>query len=764
MTDYAAFLEAKSQLNDPAGFEPIFQPDFLYDFQRTLTEWAIRTGRAALLQDCGTGKTPEELVWAENIIRKTNKPILILTPLAVAEQFVREGVKFGFAVTHARDGKIKPGINVVNYQRLGYFHPADFAGLVCDECFPGDTPVDTIGIDGVLSTRYIQDLQPGDGILNASGVDHVRATAKRRIDGVVILQVRGRRITCSDNHPFLTVHGWRPAKDLRAGDYLVETSTAVRVVRGDFPRQGWSGGEVCEILREVLLGEMADEHAGAQSESPQSSSAKEDRCGNSKSMECGHGHHPGTQAAFCGDGPHAGGVCQDEANAACERPSATDSRRQWDANAEATSGASGGVGNRVDGRVADQTGCQDDGRVSDVLQGRFRQQPLKDSDRSRWPFAQEPQGCGREEGRDAGVVRVDSVEVLELGHPSLDRWRNERGDVYFYDIEATQHPSFSVDGVLVHNSGVLKHHDAKTRKAVTAFASKIPYILLGTATPAPNDFMELGNSAEVLRVMRYTQMLAMFFTHDGKATSQWRLKGHSKKRFWQWVASWARAIRKPSDLGFADKDFILPPLNMVQHTLPSPNTPGMFWAEEAKTLNEQRAERRRTLKERCEKVASLVPSDRPFIAWCHLNVEGDLLTKLIPDAVQVAGSEDDDVKEDKLAAFGRGDIRVMVTKPKIAGFGLNWQHCSDVSFFPAHSFEQFYQAVRRCWRFGQTRPVTLNIVTSEAESRVLENMQRKERQAEELYDGLIREMSEFQLPKSQVSQQSLDPVQVPVWL
>ena len=255
----------------------------------------------------------------------------------------------------------------------------------------------------------------------------------------------------------------------------------------------------------------------------------------------------------------------------------------------------------------------------------------------------------------------------------------------------------------------------------------------------------------------------MFFTNDGESTQKWRLRGHAKRRFWQWISGWARAIRKPSDLGFDDGDFILPPLTIEQYVVPSPKPDYGLLVMNARTLNEQRRERKRTLRARCEKVAELVPSDRPFLAWCHLNAEGDLLEKLIPDAVQVSGSDSNDVKEGRLNDFSKGNIQRLITKPKIGGFGLNWQHCADVSFFPSHSWEQWYQAVRRCWRFGQKREVTVNIVTSQAESLVLSNMQRKERQASEMYDGIVREMSSYQAG-SNGDRKAVECLEVPEWL
>jgi hypothetical protein len=443
--DYRAFISGKQQKGKLNGFKPLWMPDFLFDFQAKLTDWAVRKGRAAIFADCGLGKTPISLVWADNVVRNTGKPVLILTPLAVAPQFVREGDKFGVPVHHASDGRVKKGVNVVNYDRRHYFLPSDFGGLVCDE------------------------------------------------------------------------------------------------------------------------------------------------------------------------------------------------------------------------------------------------------------------------------------------------------------------------------SGCLKHHDTKTRHDITRFASEVPYVLLGTATPAPNDFMELGNSAEVLGVMGYSQMLGMFFTNDGKTTSQWRLRGHAKRVFWRWVSGWARAMRMPSDLGYDDDGFILPPLDVNHHMVASPGKDGRL-IYRARTLNEQRAERRATLRQRCERVAELVPGDRPFIAWCHLNVEGDLLERLIPDAVQVKGSDKVEDKESRLDAFSRGNLRVLVSKPVISGWGLNWQHCSDVSFFPSHSYEQWYQAIRRCWRFGQSRRVEVGIVASEAERLVVSSMLRKEKQARELYDGIIRGMGEFQSGKKVVDNEFDMEVEVPEWL
>ena len=428
--DYAEFIRRKSQIARDEGFAPSWMSDFLFDFQKHLVEWSIRKGRAALLCDCGLGKTPMQLVWSENVIRKTNRPVLILTPLAVSAQTIRESAKFGIDAVQSRDGSIGKNITVTNYEQLHRFDRSQFGGVVCDE------------------------------------------------------------------------------------------------------------------------------------------------------------------------------------------------------------------------------------------------------------------------------------------------------------------------------SSILKNYSGATRNEIIAFLGPIPYRLLCTATPSPNDYTEIGNSSEALGVMRRVEMLAMFFIHDAADTGKWRVKGHGVSEFWRFMASWARAVRFPSDIGFDNGDFILPKMVMHQHIMPSKPMDGWMFAVEARTLDEQRNERRATIEDRCAQVAKLAnDSGEPFVAWCSLNDESEMLAELIPDAVEVTGSQSNEEKEEKIIAFSSGKIRVLVTKPDICGFGMNWQHCNAMSFFPSHSHEQFYQAVRRCWRFGQKRAVDVHIVTTDAEARVVENMKRKERSADEMFAGIVAHMKEFYAEK-----------------
>ena len=455
VSDYGEFLRQKSQGGADSGFAPVWMPDFLFDFQRELVEWAVRKGRAAIFADCGLGKTPMGLTWASNVARKTGKPVLYLTPLAVASQTVREAEKFGIESRQSKDGAHAGHIIVTNYERLHYFSSSDFGGVVCDE------------------------------------------------------------------------------------------------------------------------------------------------------------------------------------------------------------------------------------------------------------------------------------------------------------------------------SSVLKSFAGERRGEITAFMRQVPYRLLQTATAAPNDYIELGTSSEALGYMGHMDMLNRFFKNDLNNSAQgrmrgevikWRLKGHAETPFWRWVCSWARAIRRPSDLGFNDDGFLLPPLHEVEHLVEANSlADGMLFALPAVGLKEQREERRRTVQERCQTVADLVNhTGQPALVWCHLNEEGDVLQSLIPDAVQVAGSDSDDRKEDRLEAFADGRARVLITKPKIGAWGLNYQHCNHVTFFPSHSFEQYYQAVRRCWRFGQKRAVKVDIVTTEGERGVMRNLQRKSDQADAMFSRLVAEMNNA-LTIERANNMNTQ-VEVPSWL
>lgn len=299
-------------------------------------------------------------------------------------------------------------------------------------------------------------------------------------------------------------------------------------------------------------------------------------------------------------------------------------------------------------------------------------------------------------------------------------------------------------GVVCDESSILKNFAGQTREAVTAFMLKTPYRLLCTATAAPNDYIELGTSSEALGIMDRKHMLAQFFTHDGGDTAKWRLKGHARERlFWQWMCSWARACRKPSDLGFQDEGFDLPKLTVRDHIVTaSKPRDGYLFDIAAIGLDEQRDDLRRTIDERCGMVADLVNRhNHAAVCWTNLNAEADAIAKAVNGAVNVQGSDSDEKKEEAFKGFLKGDIRVMVSKPSIAGFGLNWQHCAHMTFFPSHSYEQYYQCVRRCWRFGQKSPVTVEMITTDGQENVLRNMERKADAAALMFEQLVSLMS-----------------------
>lgn len=438
--NYEEFLETKSHLGTYDGFDPLWMPDFLYDFQKALVEWAVRKGRCAIFADCGLGKTPMQLVWAQNVVEKTNGNVLIITPLAVSYQTINEGRKFGIEINKSNDGTPKSKLTITNYEKLHLFNSNDFVGCVCDE------------------------------------------------------------------------------------------SSAIKSFHG--------------VRREI----------------------------------------------------------------------------------------------------------------------------------------------------------------------------------------------------------------------VTTFMRKHKYRLLATATAAPNDYIELGTSSEALGNLDRLDMMSRFFKNDertsivahekwtgqnGGSMIGWRLKGHAEIPFWKWVSSWARALRMPSDLGYDNNEFILPDISENYHIVEAKEkAQGMLFELDAVGLSEEREEQRRTINERCEKTLELLNGIQSSIVWCNLNDEGRLLKKIIPDSVEISGSDKDDKKEEAFISFSKGEIKTLITKPKIGAFGMNWQHCNHEIYFPTHSYEQYYQAVRRCWRFGQKKPVVIDIVSTKGGANIMSNLQWKSKKADEMFKNLVLHMND----------------------
>jgi hypothetical protein len=304
-------------------------------------------------------------------------------------------------------------------------------------------------------------------------------------------------------------------------------------------------------------------------------------------------------------------------------------------------------------------------------------------------------------------------------------------------------------GVVLDESSILKSYNGATRTALIDGCQTIPFRLAATATPAPNDFMELGNHAEFLGVMSYVEMLAMFFVHDGGDTAKWRLKGHGASEFWRWMCSWSVMLTKPSDLGYADGGYDLPPLYTHQHTVAVEYLPdfetGTLFPMEARTMQERIAARRSTTNDRVLAAAALINgNDRQWVAWCNLNAESSALLSAIPGSVEVAGAQTDEQKEANVAAFRSGKARVLITKPSVCGFGMNWQFCHDTAFVGLNdSFEQVFQAVRRFWRFGQTEPVNVHFIASEIEGAVIANLRRKEADADRMIAAMVAHMADI---------------------
>ena len=336
------------------------------------------------------------------------------------------------------------------------------------------------------------------------------------------------------------------------------------------------------------------------------------------------------------------------------------------------------------------------------------------------------------------VAQQTVAEAARFGVDMTYR-RADAGDlITVTNYEMLDH--FDLDaftGVVLDESSILKAFNGSTRNAIIGGFKRTPFRLACTATPAPNDFTELGNHSEFLGVKTRTEMMAEYFVHDMDTTQDWRLKGHAIKSFWRWLATWGAVVRRPSDLGHDDGSYNLPPLCFHEHVIPVDNSAahksGLLFAVNATTLSDQRAVRRGTADARIAKAAELAGTDVACIVWCEMNDESKGVADAIADSVEVTGCDNVDDKQAKLATFSSRQRRVIVTKPSIAGFGLNWQHCARMVFVGAsHSYEQTYQAIRRCWRFGQTMPVDVHIIRAETEQLVIDNYRRKEAEAARL--------------------------------
>lgn len=332
-------------------------------------------------------------------------------------------------------------------------------------------------------------------------------------------------------------------------------------------------------------------------------------------------------------------------------------------------------------------------------------------------------------------------------------------------------------GIVLDESSILKSFNGKTTRALIEAFAKTPFRLACTATPAPNDHAELGQHSQFLGAMSQSQMLTRWFLHDSADTGNWRMKGHAVQDFWNWVASWARCVSKPSDLGFSDDGFVLPPLNLERHKVKADRSIDTGHEKDGQarlfrmpdtSATAIHGEKRKTIEARADLIADVVARepDEPWVIWCDTDYEADALTARIPEAVEVRGSMTPEQKEERLTAFSTGAVRIIVTKPSVAGFGLNWQHCARVAFVGlSFSYESFYQAVRRCWRFGQTRPVSVHIACADTEESIWNVVSRKAGD----HEGMKREMTAAMARVARIVPEQAPyaptvPLQLPEWI
>lgn len=348
---------------------------------------------------------------------------------------------------------------------------------------------------------------------------------------------------------------------------------------------------------------------------------------------------------------------------------------------------------------------------------------------------------------EANKIGIDDIEYSKDGKHSKKIVICNYERLHYFD-------SKDFVCMLLDESSILKNFDGKIKNQINSFIRKLPYRFLSTATPSPNDFIELGTSSEALGYMGYMDMLGKFFKNNQNsidpkhAGEKFYLKPHAEKDFFTWVNQWSIMVKMPSDIGFSDERYQLPKLILNDHvvrntTLMESDGQLLMFANKAKGFHEIRAEEKATIEVRCQKAAHLAMG-KTSVYWVNRNQEGDLINELDSESVQIKGAMSIDKKEEILIAFAKGEIKRLITKAKMTGMGLNWQHCNHSVFFPTWSYEQYYQAVRRFWRFGQTKEVTIDLVTSDGQERVIEAIQQKTKKAKELYENLVKNVnSEF---------------------
>ena len=750
-TDYKTFLANKHREVEPSGFtiDPDLLNPMMFPWQRQITSWNCKQGRSADFMECGTGKTAIQLVWAEQIILNNHvKRVLILCPLAVAAQTKREAEKFNIQVQAkvVREGfEVDSGISICNYDRLDKMPIELFGAVVWDECFAKGTKIDL-----ETSSNRIENIRPGDKIRNASGIDTVVAIAKRKVSHAVAIVLRGKKVIVSPNHLWFTKRGWKRSEEIKSEDSILDTRSAMRVLRKAIQANVCPRGP-SEILFSELFTELANEHHGIYGQDENTR---------------GCGKKTGCEKEVAQNEKGKRECRETEAIQSWERPQ-TGEGMGWQndgTSKDCSVATQREVVSRVDGQ---------DGSETREIQVGYCKQEIDDLYRSRWEFSsvEERERC--EAGFDFEFIGVDGVEIYKPGHPELGKLKDADGSLYFYDIEAERHPTFSVNGCIVHNSGILKSYTGQTKRKLLKLFSGYRYKLACTATPAPNDLLELGNHAEGLNVMPSNEMIARFFVNDSMQAGSYRLKRHGERDFWRWVTSWAMSLSKPSDIGGDDAGFDLPPLNInrvvIDAMVDAPA--GMLFEKGGVSAMDIHREKRLTAELRASEIAKLCNGkSEQWLVWCDTNYEADALAKAIPDAIDVRGSDSITKKESSIDSFLIGESRVLICKPRIAGYGLNLQHCHKVAYIGlSYSFEQFYQSVRRCWRFSQTDPVDVFVIETDGEAAISRVVFNKERAHVQMKSGMIDAVKEDQLRRLQGRRklEGYDPkieMEIPSWL
>ncbi len=361
---------------------------------------------------------------------------------------------------------------------------------------------------------------------------------------------------------------------------------------------------------------------------------------------------------------------------------------------------------------------------------------------------------------EAEKIGVDDIEYSKDGKHSKKIVICNYERLHYFD-------SSDFECVILDESSILKNFNGQIKNEITSFIKKVPYRFLATATPSPNDFIELGTSSEALGYMGYMDMLTKFFKNNQNSVDsnnrnigeKFYLKPHAEKAFFQWVNTWSLMIKRPSDIGFDDTRYNLPDLITNTHTVNNLSLLGAdgqyrLFVQDAKSMSEIRNEQKQTEQQRCEKAIELA-SGKTSVYWCNTNNESSIIKSLDKEVVEIIGSQSIEQKEDILKAFANGEIKRIITKAKMTGMGLNWQHCNHSVFFPTWSYEQYYQAIRRFWRFGQTSDVTIDLVISDGQMRVMEALKQKTQKAQELYENLVQQVNAEYVEKQAKDKQKI---------